>query len=89
LKLQDYENGYARRGAEVKPSATTAGADDRTDDCSSGADDVAVPAKVQISTFSNDQLSTTRNDYFRRQISDFVVSCGFALFIKHPWQRSE
>jgi hypothetical protein len=55
LKVQDYENGDTRRGAEVKLSARTAGADDRTDGCASGADDVAVPAKVQVSTFSNDR----------------------------------
>jgi hypothetical protein len=55
VKVQDYENGDTRQGVEVKLSAPTAGAGDRTDDCASGADDVAVPAKVQISTFSNDR----------------------------------
>jgi hypothetical protein len=35
--------------AELKLS--TEGADDRTDDCASGADDVAGRPKVQISTF--------------------------------------
>ena len=39
----------------MKLSAPTASTDDGTDDCASGADDVAVPAKVQISTFSNDR----------------------------------
>jgi hypothetical protein len=53
--VQDYENRDSQRGAEVKLSAATAGTDYRTDDCASGADDVAVPAKVQISTFSNDR----------------------------------
>jgi hypothetical protein len=55
FKVQDYENRDTQRGAEVKLSALTAGTDDRTDDCASGADDVAVPTKVQISTFSNDR----------------------------------
>ena len=55
FKVQDYANRDAWRGAEVKLSAPTADADDRTDDCASGADDVAGPAKVQISTFSNDR----------------------------------
>jgi hypothetical protein len=55
FKVQDYANGDAWRGDEVKLSAPTAGEDDRTDDCASGADDVAGPAKVQISTFSNDR----------------------------------
>jgi hypothetical protein len=55
FKVQDYENGDTQRGAEVKLSAPTAGTDDRTDDCASGADNVAVPAKVQVSTFSNDR----------------------------------
>ncbi len=45
----------SRRAVGVKPRAPTAGADDRTDDCASGADDVAVPSKIQISTFSNDR----------------------------------
>ena len=40
----------------MKLSVPTAGVDDRTDDCACGADDVAVPAKVQISTFSDDRL---------------------------------
>jgi len=55
FKVQDYENRDTQRGAEVKLSAPTAGVDDRTDDRACGADDVAVPAKVQISTFSNDR----------------------------------
>jgi hypothetical protein len=55
FKVQDYAKRDTRRGAEVKLSAPTSGADDRTDDCACGADDVAVPATVQISTFSNDR----------------------------------
>jgi hypothetical protein len=55
FKVRDYANRATRRAAEVKLSAPTAGADDRTDDSACGADDVAVPAKVQISTFSNDR----------------------------------
>jgi hypothetical protein len=55
LHFRDYANRDASRGAEVKLSAPTGGADDRTDDSACGADDVAVPAKVQISTFSNDR----------------------------------
>jgi hypothetical protein len=51
FKVQDHANRDTRRAVEVKLSAPTAGADDRTDDCACGADDVAVPAKVQISTF--------------------------------------
>jgi hypothetical protein len=35
VKVQDYENGDTRQGVEVKLSAPTAGADDRTDDCAS------------------------------------------------------
>ncbi len=56
-KIQDHAKRDARSGTGEKPSAPTAGADDRTDDCACGADhdDVAVPAKVQISTFSNDR----------------------------------
>jgi hypothetical protein len=56
LKVHDHANRDTRRGAEVKLSVPTAGVDDRTDDCACGADDVAVPAKVQISTFSDDRL---------------------------------
>jgi hypothetical protein len=55
FKVQDYANRDTRRAPEVKLSVPTAGADDRTDDCPFVADDVAVPAKVQISTFSNDR----------------------------------
>ncbi len=55
LQVQDYANRDAWRGDEVKLSASTAGEDDRTDDCASGADDVAGPAKIQISTFSDDR----------------------------------
>jgi hypothetical protein len=55
FKVQDYENGDTQRGAEVKVSAPTAGVDDRPDDCACGADEVAVPANVQISTLSNDR----------------------------------
>jgi len=55
IKVQDYANRDAWRGDEVKLSASTAGADDRTDNCASGADDVAVSAAAQISTFSNDR----------------------------------
>jgi SET domain-containing protein len=55
FKVHNYANRDTRRGAEVKLSAPTTGVDDRTDDCAWGADDVAVPAKVEISTFSNDR----------------------------------
>jgi hypothetical protein len=55
FKIQDYANRDTRRADEVELSAPTAGAGDRTDDCAFGAGNVAVPAKVQISTFSNDR----------------------------------
>jgi hypothetical protein len=53
FKIQDYVKREARWGTEEKLSAPMVGADDGTDDCAFGADDVAVPAKVQVSTFSN------------------------------------
>jgi len=40
-----------RRGGEVKVSATTAGVDDRTNDCACGAHDVAVPVNSNFYVF--------------------------------------
>jgi hypothetical protein len=55
FKVHDYANRDIRRGDEVELSAPTARVNDRADDCARGADDVAVPAKIQISTSSNDR----------------------------------